>query len=145
MFVVRCSTDAYLTRGRDSEDKAMTQYGNTIARVMNAGIDAWRVSLQIAETMAASQTVITARMTMLGAGLEHPSRLPVAEFSRLVPEKATAFGKANAGVVRSLGTSSAKTPDGLLLLDWWEATIRATAAWWKPVHAQAMANARRLG
>jgi hypothetical protein len=106
------------------------------------------VSLKIAETMAASQTVMTARMAMLGTGIEHPGRMPFVEFSRLVPEKATAFGKANAGAAQALrrgGSSSATMPDSMVLLDWWETSIKATAAWWTPIHAQAVANARRLG
>ena len=126
----------------------MTLYSDAIDRFVTAGFDAWTVSLKIAETMAASQAVIGARMAMLGAGLENPSRLPFVEFSRLVPEKATAFGKANAGAARALrsrgGAPDMAVPDSMVLLDWWETSLKATAAWWTPIHAQAMANARRL-
>ncbi|MEO5493915.1 MAG: hypothetical protein ABIR08_07790 [Sphingomonas sp.] len=125
----------------------MTHYGDTIDRFMTAGFDTWKVSLKIAETMAASQTVIGARMAMLGTGLEYPSRMPFVEYSRLVPEKTAAFGKANAGAaqaLRSVGGSKATMSDSMALLDWWEVSIKATAAWWTPIHAQAVANARRL-
>ncbi|MEO5939157.1 MAG: hypothetical protein ABIQ43_09135 [Sphingomonas sp.] len=126
----------------------MMHYINAIDRFMTAGFDTWNVSLKIAETMAASQTVITARMAMLGNGLEHPGQLPFVEFSRLVPEKAAAFGKANAGAAQALrsggGSPKATMSDSMVLLDWWETSIRAAAAWWTPVHAQALANARRL-
>ena len=123
----------------------MTHYGNTMERFVTAGLDAWKVSLKIAETMVASQTVIGARLAMLGTGLEHPSRMPFVEFSRLVPEKAAAFGKANVGAARVLQSRHAAATDGMALLDWWETSIKATGAWWAPVHDQAMANARRLG
>ena len=125
----------------------MTLYGDTIDRFMSVGLDAWRVSLKIAETMVASQTVITARMTMLGVGMENPARLPFVEFSRLVPEKTAAFGKANLGAAKALrngGSPKVTTPDAMALLDWWETSIKAAGAWWTPIHAQAVANARRL-
>lgn len=121
----------------------MMPYTAASTRIAALGLDAWKVSLGIAETMVASQAVIGARMAMLGAGLEHPGRFPIAEFSRLVPEKATAFGKANAGAIRAL--RGAATQDGMVLLDWWEMSIRAASAWWAPIHAQVAANARRLG
>ncbi len=126
----------------------MTHYANAIDRFMTAGFNAWKVSLKIAETMAASQTVIGARMAMLGAGFENPTRLPFVEFSRLVPEKATAFGKANAGAAQALrsggGSPTTAMPDDMILLDWWETSIKAASAWWTPIHARAVANARRL-
>lgn len=122
----------------------MTHYGDTIDRLMTAGLEAWRVSLKIAETMVASQAVIGARMAMLGVGLEHPSRMPFVEFSRLVPEKTAAFSKANMGAARALQNGNVTKPDGVVLLDWWETSIKAASAWWTPVHAQAVSNARRL-
>lgn len=121
----------------------MTYDSTTFGRVVAAGLDAWTVSLRIAETMAASQTVIGARLAMFGAGVAYPARLPVAELNRLVPEKAAAFGKANADAARSLRRRDAT--DSVSPLDWWETSIRLAAAWWAPIHAQATANARRLG
>ena len=126
----------------------MIDYMNAIDRFVTAGFEAWKVSVKIAETMAASQTVIGARMAMLGNGMEYPAQMPFVEFSRLVPEKASAFGKANAGAAEALrGASASKvtTPEAMVLLDWWETSIKATSAWWTPIHAQAVANARRLG
>ena len=122
----------------------MTHYGDAIDRFVTTGFDGWQVSLKIAETMAASHAVIGARMAMLGAGFLRPGQLPLAEFSRLVPEKTSAFGKANIGAARALQRGHAAAPTGMVLLDWWEMSIKATGAWWAPVHAQAMANARRL-
>lgn len=126
----------------------MTLYSDTIDRFVTAGLEAWELSLKIAETMAASQAVIGARMAMLRAGLENPGRLPFGEFSRLVPEKASAFGKANAGAARALrrrdGAPNVTMSDSIALLDWWETSIKAAGAWWMPIHAQAVANARRL-
>lgn len=120
----------------------MTHDGAMLGRIVTAGLDTWAVSLRIAETMAASQAVIGARMAMFGAGVAYPARLPVAELNRLVPEKTAAFGKATAGAARSLRRRGAT--DSMLPLDWWETSIRIAAAWWAPIHAQATANARRL-
>lgn len=110
-----------------------------IDRFVAASFDTWRLSLTIAETMVASQAVFAARMAILGV----PGRRSLAEFGRLVPEKATAFGKAQAGAARSLSGDVSRS-DGTAILDWWESSIRATAAWWGPIHTQAVANARRL-
>jgi hypothetical protein len=125
----------------------MKHYDDLFGRFMAAGFDAWSVSLTIAETLAASQSVIGARVTMLGAGLDYPGHLPFAEFGRLIPEKVAAFGKANAAAARTLrrgGVPDWGTATGMDLLDWWQASIKATGAWWAPIHAQATANARRL-
>jgi len=122
----------------------MKHYSDMIGRFGAAWFDTWAVSLTIAETMAASQTVIGARMAMLGVGLENPGRFPFVEFSRLLPEKAAAFGKAQAGAARAIGKVTTGLPDETSLLDWWEGSIRATAGWWAPIHAQVVANARRL-
>ena len=123
----------------------MMPYGNAIDRFVTAGFDGWRVSLKITETMVASQTVIASRMAMLGYGLMHPGRFPFAELGRLVPEKTTAFGKANAGAARVVQKGQAAAPARMIPLDWWETSIKVADAWWTPIHAQAMANARRLG
>ncbi|QDZ08769.1 hypothetical protein FPZ24_15920 [Sphingomonas panacisoli] len=115
------------------------KHDHAIDRFVTASFDMWRLSLTIAETLAASQAVIGARMAMFGA----PGREPLAEFGRLVPEKAAAFGKAQAGAARALRTDAMRFGD-IALLDWWESSIDATAAWWAPIHTQVMANARRL-
>ncbi len=122
----------------------MMQQQDLMARFVTVGLDGWRVSLKVAETMVASQAVIASRLSMLVPGLMHPGRLPVAEFSRLVPEKTAAFGKAGLGATRALRAGQAAAPGGMAALDWWETSIKAADAWWSPIHAQAMANARRL-
>lgn len=110
-----------------------------IDRFVTASFDTWRLSLTIAETMVASQAVIAARMAVLGL----PGRRSQAEFGRLIPEKATAFCEAQAGAARSLSGDASRS-DGTAILDWWESSIRAAAAWWTPIHKQAVANVRRL-
>jgi len=122
---------------------------STFDRLVSANFEAWRISIKIAETMAASQAVIGARMTMFS----NPAAMPIAELNRLVPEKALAFSKANRGATRAFSGGNPAAPtdivaammsDGLVMLDWWERSIAATAAWWAPVHSQVTANVRRL-
>jgi hypothetical protein len=135
----------------------MTEFTPPYGRMIEAGLGAWRLSLQIAETMIASQAVIGSRMAMFGAGLMQPATMDWAEFGRMMPEKASAFGRANAGAARgwapkgaatqpSWGTlPAALTSDAMTALDLFERSLAASTAWWRPVHATAKANARRLG
>lgn len=120
---------------------------------MTVGVDAVQLCVQIAETAIASHLVIAARMSMLGAGLADGGKIPFAEFSRLIPEKAAALSKAHIGVARSLTVkkgppartlSGALVKDSLAMLNWWERSIHVASAWWSPVHKQAAANAQRL-
>lgn len=128
----------------------MTQ--NYMLRMMTAGFDAWKLSVQVAETMIASQIVIGNRMAMVGGGLTGVAKPPVAELNRLIPEKTVAFGKAGAAASRAMMArgkapmtlSGALLADNVIMLDWWERSLNAAGAWWMPVHAQATANARRL-
>jgi len=130
----------------------MIQAYNPFARMMTAGFYSWKLSIQITETMIASQAVIGTRMSMLGKGLDGTGKIPFAEFSQLIPEKTAAFGKANAGALHAMGKRGAMPPslsgalmsDNLWMFDWWERSLSATGAWWLPVHAQATANAKRL-
>jgi len=130
----------------------MIEAYNPFARMITAGFDAWKLSIQISETMIASQAVIGARMGMLGKGLDGTGKMPFAEFSRLIPEKTAAFGKANAGASRAMGQKGSMPPslsgaflsDSLAMVDWWERSLSAAGAWWLPVHAQATSNAKRL-
>jgi len=105
---------------------------------MTAGFDAWKLSMQIIETMIASQAVIGARIGMLGKGLDGTGKMPFAEFSRLIPEKNAAFKKANDGASRAMGKRGVMPPnlsgalmsDGLAMFDWWERSLSAAGAWW---------------
>jgi hypothetical protein len=129
----------------------MSSYTNPFGRLTTVAFDTWRLSLQVTETMVASQAVIGARMGMLGAGMGDLRKIPFAEFGRLIPEKTSAFGKAHAGASRAFAGRHAATDleaalidDGVTMLDWWERSVSVASAWWLPIHAQATANARRL-
>ena len=74
----------------------MDELTSQASRMMEASLDWWRLGWQVTETMMASQAVIGRRMIMVGAGLNRTGRMPYAEMSRFVPEKAVAFSEANA-------------------------------------------------
>lgn len=116
-------------------------------RMMDSGFDLWRLSLQMAETMVASQAVIGARMAMMGAGLQEPHRMPLAEMARFMPEKVAAFGKAGSAAAKHLAPAAmdAFPADAMAMFALSERMLAASLAWWQPVHAQATSNARRLG
>lgn len=130
----------------------MIQAYNPVGRMIAAGFDTWKLSMQITETMIASQAVIGTRMGMLGKGLNGTGKMPFTEFSRLIPEKTAAFGEANAGASRAMGKGGVMPPslsgvlisDSLAMFDWWERSLSAAGAWWLPIHAQATSNAKRL-
>jgi hypothetical protein len=122
-------------------------------RLAASGFEAWRVSIAICETLIASQAVISTRLIMVSAGMLDPRRIPYAELSRMIPEKSAAFGKAHSGAVGVMmappgaamsGLSTALLNDSLIMFHWWELMTAAAGAWWKPVHARATANNRRL-
>lgn len=54
------------------------------ARMMMSLFHAWKLSLQITETMIASHAVIGALMGMLGKGLDGTGKKLFAEFGRLI-------------------------------------------------------------
>lgn len=122
-------------------------------RFMQAGIDAWRLGFQVAETLAASQAVIGKRLMMIGAGMTGRSPMPIAEMARMLPEKTAAFGKAGARAAKALAVrsdtpvnqlGSALRDDGIAMLEMFERSIALSTAWWAPVHGAATGNARRL-
>ena len=122
-------------------------------RLIAAAFDWWDLSRQIAETLMASKAVIATRMAMLNEGMRRPNRAPVAEISRLLPEKVAAFGKAGAGAAQKLASpASGASGDGLVpawdsnmsLFSLFERSLAAGLAWWQPLHAISTANARRL-
>lgn len=128
----------------------MTQ--NYVLRLMAAGFDAWKLSVQVAETLVASQLVINTRLAMVGGSMNGTAKPPIDELNRLIPEKTAAFGKAGVAASRAMmgrgkrpmTLSGALLADNMIMLDWWERSLSAAGAWWMPVHAQATANARRL-
>lgn len=117
-------------------------------RLMRGGLDLWHLSMEVAETLVASQAVIGARMQMLDAGLRGAGRMPHAEFGGLIREKTAAFDKAGIAAAR-VWTTPARGANGaprgaMSMLDGWERSIASSRAWWAPLHAKAMSNARRL-
>jgi len=131
----------------------MDELTSQARRMMEASLDWWRLGWQVTETMIASQAVIGRRMMMVGAGFNRTGRMPYAEMSRFVPEKAAAFSEAGAGAVRALtagvvgnpfAASSSVASESLTMFDLFERSIAASAAWWAPLHAGATSNARRL-
>lgn len=109
-------------------------------RMMNAGMDMWRLQWRVAETMIASQSVIAERMAMMGASIGDPSRVPFTEMARFVPEKVAAFEAAGRGAARHLGAIK-----GAGMFELFESGLAASLAWWAPLHGRSTANARRLG
>lgn len=116
-------------------------------RLIDSGLAWWKLCWQVTETLAASQTVVAARMAMMEAGVRQPHRMPHAEVARMLPEKIAAFAKAGSGAAREMtGTSAVDLTaiDAATPLDLFDQWIAVSAAWWQPVHAQATSNARRL-
>lgn len=131
----------------------MDKLTSQASRIIEASLDWWRLGWQVTETMIASQAVIGRRMMMVGAGLNRTGRMPYAEMSRFVPEKAVAFSEAGAGAVRALVSGAAGNPfaaaaaaasESLTMFDLFERSLAASTAWWAPLHAGATSNARRL-
>ncbi len=115
------------------------------SRWMRSGFDLWQLSIEMTETLVASQSVIGARMRMLEAGMRGTRRLPIGEFSKLVPEKAAAFDKASSAAALAWTAPATATMGAMTVLDAWERSIASSRAWWGPLNAKATANARRLG
>lgn len=118
------------------------------SRWMRSGFDLWQLSMEMTEAMVASQAVIGARMRMLDAGMRGTRPMPVAEFSRLIPEKTAAFDKAGTAAAHAwtapVAGAAAVTMGAMMMLDAWERSIASSRAWWAPLNAKASANARRL-
>ena len=116
-------------------------------RWMDAGFAWWRLTNHVAETMVASQAVMTRRMGMMGKAARNPNMPPPAELARMAPEKVVAFHRAGtqASAARSEAAGKAAAGDALAGLHMLESALAISAAWWAPVHATATSNARRLG
>ena len=123
------------------------------ARAVQAALDSFRLGIQVAETMIAAQGVIAQRTWMMAAGFAGHGPLPLKEMAKFVPEKATAFNEASRRAAEALTAKSLKSAgdlgmagfnDGMAMLELYERALATSAAWWRPVHATATGNARRL-
>jgi len=128
--------------------------------------EAAQMNIKLVETLMASQSVIAARLPMIGAAMSDPINANYRELSRMVTEKGQAFGRSGRSVSSAMETvrrsSQANARDlgrlsgsGLLTpADWSQKTERRMAPvmhWTSlpaeslaPVHKRATANARRL-
>lgn len=140
-------------------------------RMIDATVELSRTGQKVAETLAASNDVITMRSDMIRTALGSPLEANYAELARMVPEKVEAFSKAGSAMVtgwwamqadlliqtQRLGAMAMKgrPPTAAELRSMTERSIahgtRAVergvalgAGAVKPVHARATANARRL-
>jgi hypothetical protein len=131
-----------------------------------------RTGLALFETMAGAQTVVGARLPLIGASLQDPwSAAPGTaghrELSRMVSEKTDAFGDSHrtirvaAGKAQAAGEANlrdlARLASGALPgpADWMRSAERNLGAWTAlallpaaalaPVHRRVRANAARLG
>jgi hypothetical protein len=129
-------------------------------------LDAARMGVQITETLMASQSVIEARMPMIGAAMSNPLQANHKELTQMVMEKGQAFGRSQRSVSAALDTvrksSQANVHDLSRLsggaffgpADWMQMFERNMAAAvaistmpaqaLAPIHKRATANARRL-
>ncbi|MFM6852986.1 MAG: hypothetical protein ACKOUM_02775 [Sphingopyxis sp.] len=141
------------------------------ARLLDTGASLSKTSAQAWETLAAANSVITARTGLIQQALCTPMQGDYAELGRMLPEKIDAFGRAGAagaGVVlaaqsawfqqwQAMGALTlrgtppsvgewADTAGQIASLSLATVTIAAdfNAKTLAPVHARATANARRL-
>lgn len=119
----------------------MADKNNHYGRLVAAGWQCWQLGWQATETAIAAQTVIGARLAMIGAGMREPHRMPLTEIERMASEKMVAFTQAAVAASREMGTVG----DTMEVLDITERMLAVSLAWWKPIHARTTANARRLG
>lgn len=135
-----------------------------LARNLHAS---FALTVQAAETAAATGAVMTTRLRLLGAAAVNPMRADHAELGRMTPEKVVAFSQAGAALARewlAINRSAGETMllvskvmlsgrplqpiDALRLAE--RGTRHATRAVGAsaralgPVHRKATANARRL-
>lgn len=101
----------------------------------------WRAGAMLSETMTASQAVVEHRSRTIEDAMSNPMRADYGELSRMVSEKATAFGAAGASLSR----------DWLAMQRDWGAQVSDMSAMMlgkvpSPQKAQAMiARSQRLG
>ncbi|USI73978.1 hypothetical protein [Sphingomonas morindae] len=114
----------------------------TMLRWMDAGMAWWRLAWTMTETSVAAQSVIGARLAMMGAGLADPSRLNQREMLLMGSEKLDAFTRGGLAAWAAMGRTYSH--ESMTMLDLVEQGLASQAAWWRPVHKTATANARRL-
>lgn len=115
-------------------------------------VEGWTTSVRLAETMAAAQTVVSARVPMIRAAAHNPLSGNWSELNKMVAEKVEAFTLAGLSLAHDAQAIQAE----MLLLP---RSVKAAAALsgrigqrvagvsgraLAPVHATATRNARRL-
>ena len=150
----------------------MTAGHDAWAELMKASLGMMITGVQVSEMMAASGSVIGARMTIMGTAAQRPADGDYAEISGMVSEKVVAFSKVNQALVDQwsamlldvseqaqhvgssvLGGHPLGPRDLLQLTEQLLAhgtrmmtrTMATGGLALAPVHQQATANARRLG
>ena len=150
----------------------MTAGHDAWAELMKASLGMMITGVQVSEMMAASSSVIGARMTIMGTAARRPADGDYAEISGMVSEKVVAFSKVNQALVDQwsamlldvseqaqhvgssvLGGRPLGSRDLLQLTEQLLAhgtrmmtrTMETGGLALAPVHQQATANARRLG
>jgi hypothetical protein len=141
------------------------------SRLMSAGFEMGRMGFRVADTMAASNSVIARRSDVIGAAMRNPGKADYAELGRMVPEKVEAFSRSGSAVVseywsmqtalfREMQNIGAMVMRGRLptpgevdalssrgsayAVGAIEQAVAMGGAALAPVHARATANARRL-
>lgn len=142
------------------------------AELVKASFGMWGTRLQTGEMLVASNSVIAARMSIMGSAARRPADGDYAEITGMVAEKAIAFAEVNQALVDQwavmVSDASAQTHHlGSLMVsgrplsaqylmsltERWLAhgtsmmtrTMETGGLALSPVHQQATANARRLG
>ncbi len=150
----------------------MTAGHDAWAELMKASLGLMITGVQVSEMMAASGSVIGARMTIMGTAARSPADGDYAEISGMVSEKVVAFSKVNQALVDQwsamlLDVSEQAQHVGSSVLDgrplgprdllqlteqllahgtrMMTRTMETGGLALAPVHQQATANARRLG
>lgn len=138
-------------------------------RAMRANMSLANSTMRLGEAIAASTTVVRIRSDMIAAGMRSPLHADYREFSTMMPEKISAFGKSGSATAAELqstrsgffsdwqkATTPSTNPDlpgifaafgrmATLGLETLELTARLAEAALKPIHHTVTANARRLG
>lgn len=141
---------------------------DTWSRMVSAGWSMATIGLRAGETLVAADSVIRHRGAAIDAALRNPLTADHAELSRMVSEKAEAFGSAGASVMADMARlqadmmaqasavaaiwMSGRPPTARAMNELTSRSermavraLRSGERALAPVHAKATANAKRLG